>query len=109
MYDLDKVQGDVMVRTGRRGEHYPGIRKGTVHLEGRLGLFDQAGPFGSPTSDSSRTCTSQETRTLLTVIMATSSCSSNDMERHLSLFSGNFQKFCGARESFRAVLGGTTP
>jgi DNA/RNA-binding domain of Phe-tRNA-synthetase-like protein len=109
MYDLEKIQGDVTLRTGREAENYPGIRKGEVHLEGRLGLFDQIGPFGSPTSDSARTCTSEETRTLLAVIMATSSCKRGDMEKHLSTFSENFQEFCGARESFRAVLGGATP
>jgi len=41
MYDLDLVQGDVTLRTGREGEEYPGIRKGPVHLDGRLGLFDR--------------------------------------------------------------------
>lgn len=109
MYDLEKIQGDVTLRTGREGEQYPGIRKGEVHLEGRLGLFDREGPFGSPTSDSSRTCTSAETRTLLAVIMATSSCPRGDLEKNLSTFSENFQEFCLARESFRAVLGGANP
>lgn len=106
MYDLAKIQGNVVLRTGSAGEQYPGIRKGEVHLAGRLGLFDDQGPFGSPTSDSARTCTSAETTVLLAVIMATASYSRDGMEKNLSTFSSHFQKFCGAAETFRAPLGG---
>jgi DNA/RNA-binding domain of Phe-tRNA-synthetase-like protein len=104
MYDLAKVTGDVVLRTGLDGEQYPGIRKGDVHLAGRLGLFDETGPFGSPTSDSARTCTSTDTKALFAVIMATASVSRVEMEDHLSTFSSQFQAFCGAIESFRATL-----
>jgi DNA/RNA-binding domain of Phe-tRNA-synthetase-like protein len=106
MYDLGRVTGDIVLRTGRDGEQFPGIRKGEVHLAGRLGLFDETGPFGSPTSDSARTCTSAGTKTIFAVIMATASYSRLDMKGHLSTFSGHFQAFCGAVESFRAILGG---
>jgi len=106
MYDLDRVGGDVILRTGVEGEQYPGIRKGDVHLDGRLGLFDDSGPFGSPTSDSARTCTTVETRTILAVIMATAAYDSRRMEDHLSVFSGRFQTFCEARETFRNILQG---
>ncbi len=106
MYDLERITGDIVLRTGRTGEQYAGIRKGDVHLAGRLGLFDQTGPFGSPTSDSERTCTSADTQTIFAVIMATASCPRLDMESHLSVFSGHFQVFCGAVESFRTILSG---
>lgn len=106
MYDLAKVTGDVVLRTGRDGEQYPGIRKGDVHLAGRLGLFDETGPFGSPTSDSARTCTSADTTTLFAVIMATASTSPLEMDNHLSTFSRHFQAFCGAVELFRTTLSG---
>ena len=106
MYDLAKVAGDIVLRPGRDAEGYPGIRKGDVHLAGRLGLFDEQGPFGSPTSDSARTCTTPETEIICAVIMATASYPRGRMEAHLSTFSGYFQSFCGASESFRAVLGG---
>jgi DNA/RNA-binding domain of Phe-tRNA-synthetase-like protein len=97
--------GDVILRTGEPGDQYEGIRKGPVNLGGRLGLFDREGPFGSPTSDSARTCTSAETTLLLAVIMATASYSRDGMEKNLSTFSSRFQDFCGADETFRAVLG----
>jgi DNA/RNA-binding domain of Phe-tRNA-synthetase-like protein len=106
MYDLDHVVGDVVLRTGNEGEQYPGIRKGDVHLAGRLGLFDEQGPFGSPTSDSARTCTRPETKTIFAVIMATVAYPLPDMEENLSTFSDRFQEFCGAREVFRSILKG---
>ncbi len=109
MYDLARVTGDVVLRTGEEGEQYPGIRKGEVHLAGRLGLFDDQGPFGSPTSDSARTCTSEHTTAIFAVIMATASYPRFDMENNLSTFSSHFQSYCGAIESFRAVLGGESP
>ena len=104
MYDLDRVSGDVDLRTGREGEEYPGIRKDMVHLEGRLGLFDQEGPFGSPTSDSDRTCVSNATRSILAVIMATADYSAAHMAENLNTFAGIFSRHCQATETFQAVL-----
>lgn len=106
MYDLSLVQGDVELRTGCEGESYPGIRKGEVNLAGRLGLFDESGPFGSPTSDSARTCTSESTNRILAVIMATADHAQAEMVSHVEVFAARFAEFCGSREEFRAVLGG---
>lgn len=105
MYDLDRVRGDVTLRTGREGESYPGIRKGEVHLEARLGLFDDAGPFGSPTSDSARTCVTEQTGAILAVIMATASHEAERMTEAMDIFSRNFSTFCEAREIYRGRLG----
>ena len=104
--DLLLIAGDVTLRTGREGEHYAGIRKGPVNLSGRLGLFDEQGPFGSPTSDSARTCTSSDTGAILAVIMATANYGRVDMGRNIGTFSDHFASFCGGQEIFRAVLGG---
>lgn len=106
MYDLGLVQGDVQLRQGCPGDEYPGIRKGMVHLDGRLGLFDSQGPFGSPTSDSARTCTTDKTTSILALIMATGNFQRKVMEKNITIFSNNFVNFCGATETFRATLGG---
>ena len=70
LYDRDRITGDVVLRLGRPGEAYPGIRKDDVHVEGRLTLCDGAGPFGNPTSDSSRTMVTTQTRRALVVLFA---------------------------------------
>ena len=70
LYDLDRIVGDVMLRRGRLGEEYEGIRKGRVHLTGRPALFDDLGPFGNPTSDSARTMVTTDTTRALIVVFA---------------------------------------
>lgn len=70
VYDLDAIQGDVMLRLGRDGEEYAGIRKDTVHVAGRLTLADAVGPFGNPTSDSARTMVTTAATRVLVVVFA---------------------------------------
>jgi DNA/RNA-binding domain of Phe-tRNA-synthetase-like protein len=108
MYDLDRVVGDVVVRTGHAGESYPGIRKGPVNLEGRLGLFDDLGPFGSPTSDSARTSTDESTVRLLAVVLATAAYPAAAMADHLDVCAGIFAEHCDAGLEFATVLGGAS-
>jgi DNA/RNA-binding domain of Phe-tRNA-synthetase-like protein len=70
VYDRQHVHGPVTLRLGRDGEEYPGIRKDTVHVAGRLALIDEQGPFGNPTSDSARTMVTAATTDLLVVVFA---------------------------------------
>jgi DNA/RNA-binding domain of Phe-tRNA-synthetase-like protein len=83
LYDLEKVRGPVVLRTGRSGESFAGIRKDTVHLEGRPVLVDEDGPFGNPSSDSLRTCVEPATRALGMVIFAPLSVSREAMAGHV--------------------------
>ncbi len=55
LYDAAQIDGDIVLRLGREGESYAGIRKDDVHVAGRITLADSNGPFGNPTSDSART------------------------------------------------------
>ena len=68
LYDLTNIQGAVTLRLGLPGEEYEGIRKGPVHVAGRLTLADEQGPFGNPTSDSARTMVTTATTRSLVVI-----------------------------------------
>ena len=75
LYDLDQITlendtAGVTLRLGRPGEEYAGIRKDVVHLGGRLVLADANGPFGNPTSDSTRTMVTVQTTRALVVIFA---------------------------------------
>jgi len=108
LYDLDRVQGDVTVRLGRAGEEYAGIRKGPVHLAGRLGLFDAAGPFGSPTSDSARTCVTDATRDLLGVVMATADYPADRLREHAARLGELLTTYAGGETVFTAAAGEET-
>ena len=70
LYDAALIQGDVVLRLGRDGESYAGIRKDDVHVGGRITLADSIGPFGNPTSDSARTMVTTSTTSALLVVFA---------------------------------------
>jgi DNA/RNA-binding domain of Phe-tRNA-synthetase-like protein len=105
MYDLDCLGGDVTLRLGRAGEEYPGIRKGPVHLQGRLGLFDDDGPFGSPTSDSARTAVTARTHRLLAVIMGDVEYPRPAMAENVELLGALFSRHCAGTITLGALLG----
>ena len=75
-YDLDKVQGDIVMRRGAAGETYPGIGKDAIDLENLLVLTDELGAFGSSMSDSTRSMVTLETRDVLVVLH----CFEDDMD-----------------------------
>lgn len=105
LYDLARIRGDIELRVGAANEQYAGIRKDTVHVADRLALFDTLGPFGSPTSDSRRTCADAETTALLAVVMATAEYPAAAMSANLDLLADVFACHCGARLLWRALLG----
>lgn len=71
LYDRDSIVGDAAtVRVGAEGEEYEGIRKGPVHLGGRLCVSDAEGAFGSPTSDSARTSIRESTTRVASIVFA---------------------------------------
>jgi DNA/RNA-binding domain of Phe-tRNA-synthetase-like protein len=72
LYDAGKISPPVVLRRGREGESYAGIRKDAVSLAGRPVLVDAVGPFGNPTSDSLRTSVDFETTSIWMVIFAPS-------------------------------------
>lgn len=96
LYDLDRVQGDIVLRLGRPGEEYPGIRKDAVHVADRLTLADAAGPFGNPTSDSARTMVTTATTRALVVIFAPASINADAVNRVLATTRQRVEQYCRA-------------
>ncbi|HXE80583.1 MAG TPA: phenylalanine--tRNA ligase beta subunit-related protein [Vicinamibacterales bacterium] len=104
LYDLDRVEGGVILRYGGEGESYPGIRKDDVHVAGRMTLADDRGPFGNPTSDSARTQVTTATTRILTVVFSPADFPRPELERVLDLTSGRLREFTGAAERHRAIV-----
>ncbi|MCF8304263.1 MAG: hypothetical protein K9I94_13385 [Bacteroidales bacterium] len=69
-FDAEKIDGDVLFRKAREGETYIGIGKYELNISGLPVFADNQGPFGSPTSDSERTMTSENTTSLLMIFVA---------------------------------------
>ncbi len=105
LYDRDALAGEqAVVRLGRPGESYEGIRKGDVHLEGRLTVADDAGPFGSPTSDSFRARIQASTQRVLVIVFAPCDGERARLERAGDLLGGGFARHAGGIEVGRQLL-----
>ncbi len=70
LYDLAHVKGNIVFRAGRAGETYKGIGKYDLNLEGLPVFCDEAGPHGSPTSDSERTMVTEATKRVIAIIIS---------------------------------------
>ncbi len=68
-YDSEKIEGEVVFGIGNSGEPYIGIGRGELNIEGLPVFRDEAGAFGTPTSDSERTSVTAATRSFLMVII----------------------------------------
>ena len=80
MFDADRIEPPVVLRAGRPGETYYGIGRDLLNVGGLPLLCDQAGPFGSPTSDSERTKVTTETTALVVAVL--SFTGSEHLDRH---------------------------
>jgi DNA/RNA-binding domain of Phe-tRNA-synthetase-like protein len=64
LYDLGKTKGEeLVIRLGKEGETYTGIRKERVNVAGRICVADAEGACGNPSADSARTMITTETET----------------------------------------------
>ncbi len=101
LYDRASVRGAVEMRLGHDGEAYPGIRKDTVHVAGRITVADDGGPFGNPTSDSARTMVTTATRDALVVVYAPVATSAAELARVLDVTAERLTRVCGGFETGR--------
>jgi DNA/RNA-binding domain of Phe-tRNA-synthetase-like protein len=70
LYDLVRVNGDIVFRAGRAGETYKGIGKHDLNLNELPVFCDAEGPHGSPTSDSERTMVTLATTHVAAILIS---------------------------------------
>jgi DNA/RNA-binding domain of Phe-tRNA-synthetase-like protein len=104
LYDLDRVRPPVVLRKGKAGEGYEGIRKGFVSVEARPVLVDAEGPFGNPTSDSARTMITLETRSALVVAYAPAGHDLGRLREVLDRTADTLLRFCGGARAEGRIL-----
>ena len=104
LYDADKIDSSVELRMGTNGESYPGIRKDDVHVDGRITLADQRGPFGNPTSDSARTMVTTATTRALLVVFAPRDVDERRLSNVLDVTAARMAEFTGCREAARSIV-----
>ena len=69
-YDADSIDGAVTFGIGEKNEPYEGIGRGELNIEFMPVFRDAKGAFGTPTSDSVRTCVTEQTKRFLMIIIA---------------------------------------
>ena len=67
--DLDKISGDVFIRIGTKEDEYYGIGRGRINVNGLPLYCDSISPFGCPTSDIDRTKITENTKSILVMII----------------------------------------
>ena len=67
--DYDKIKGDIIIRRGLASDIYEGIGRGIINVENIPVYVDDVSPFGSTTSDTTRTSVTLETKKMLLFIV----------------------------------------
>lgn len=104
LYDLDRVTGPIELRRGADGDEYAGIGKPVVHVGGRPALYDAAGPFGNPTSDSARTMITPDAVRALVVVYAPRPVPAAALEAVLDLSAARVCETAGGKETGRWII-----
>lgn len=94
-YDIGTLHGTVELKRAEDGAHYGGIGKKSVNI-GRLPvLFDDDGPFGNPTSDSTRAMIAEGHHTVMSVIYGFDG--TEGLENWISQYADLLKRFCGVQ------------
>ena len=67
-YDLEKIVGNITLKSADSNERYEGIGKELVNIEFIPTLYDEISAFGNPTSDSQRAMISEGYHKVMSVI-----------------------------------------
>ena len=102
IYDADAIAGNVVLRLGLEGETYQGLGKGSLPLQNMPLLSDDAGPFGSPVSDSNRTMVTLDTKKALLVVYAF--CKKSSLAPLLEKAGALFARLAGARILYTTII-----
>jgi DNA/RNA-binding domain of Phe-tRNA-synthetase-like protein len=101
-YDIDQINGSVILTTGEKNDPYEAIGRGMLNIHLLPVLKDENGVFGSPTSDSARTMVRETTRNFLMVFFDFQS--NNHLEKALHLSDEYLQTFASAGKIHTGIV-----
>ncbi|GAK56602.1 hypothetical protein U27_03564 [Candidatus Vecturithrix granuli] len=95
IYDAEKIQGNVTIRTGTPADEYPALNNRTISLHNRYVLADENGAFGSPMTDSQRTAVDLNTHAAALVLYAPEDYDPDKLKEQAELFAQRVLDLCG--------------
>lgn len=104
LYDVNKINGNIVLRPGKSGEGYDGIRKDFIHVAGRFTLVDDIGPFGNPSADSARTMITTATTTVLFVVFVPADYATDRLNEHLDYIERKVQQYHPCRTIEKNII-----
>ena len=104
LYNLEKIEGDVIFRIGMADEDYEGIGRGKLNIEGLPVFSDALGAFGSPTSDSVRTMVNTEAKKVMLVMISFSG--KDVLNVYGDIAEGYLQKYLDAKNIQKMLVCG---
>lgn len=107
LYDLDRLAGgELAFGAGRPEERYLTLAGSELETAGKPVLRDEAGPCGSPLTDSERTATHPGTSRCLAVLFGPPLYPEEEFGRHMDLLADWMRHFAGGRVAWRQVVEG---
>lgn len=94
-YDTDKIGENLIFRIGKKEESYKGIGKDIINIENLPVFSDEFGAYGSPTSDSEKAMITNDTKNVLTVLIAFSDDA--NLEQHMNEATKILENYVGAK------------
>ena len=94
LYDLEKIEGTIVIDVGKESEAYQGISKELIHATGKLILRDDRGIFGNPTADSARTKIEKNTTQILVIFFLPPETGANLAAATLNYLQSLYQEDC---------------
>ena len=99
LYDLDKIDGNIIVDVGKEDEIYQGISKELIHAFGKMILRDETGIFVNPTADSKRTCLDEKTKNILAIFFTPPEVDNNYLKETLTFLEKLYLSECSKIQS----------
>ena len=94
--DYDQIEGDVLIRLGKKDDEYYGIGRGKINIENIPLYEDKISPFGSVTSDTERTMITPNTKRILLFIISFSG--KDDLVDDLEYAKGIYKEYAKASD-----------
>ncbi len=104
LYDIDKIQGKIVITLGDEEDYYQGIRKNNINLKGKIVLKDEKGAFGNPSADSLRTSVNEYSKNILIILFFLSNSPQDFIEKTIRSFKEKYNYFFEIEKYFENTL-----